>query len=391
MAHALAAQPRPAATPDPVQLAMTYLKAVGYSVERADPSRNFVDWCRCVYKSHFPVHERTARTRLEKVYRTEYTSFPMRAKATAMGEESGLAGGYAVPPDFTFKLMETFVEESFVYPRATVIPMASKETTCPKVNAETVSGTLGVSNLLGGIQFKWGSSPTPQETEPQFRALSLEAWDLIGYAVMSNQFLEDIGPAGEDYLLKLFGRAAAWYAEYAFLNGDGAAQLMPLGVIKAPGTLVATRAGAGTIVIADIANMTTALLPSCWKTAIWGVSPSALAKVQQISSYYINVELGGMHKAAPQACGMLSTKPLFLTESLPMLGTKGDIVLFDPRMYVIGERQQVLIDLSPHSHFQTNQTDARIWLRMDGKPLLSSTVTLADNSTKAAAAIILSN
>src|SRR5437868_2311978 len=268
------------------------------------------------------IKARDLRT-LNKVYQTGYqtckTSGVIKA---AMGEESGSAGGYLVPPDFTLQILEAFSEESFIYPRANVVPMASAEEQCPKVDIETVQ-SAGTAPYFGGIKFKWGSSQAATETEPTFRQMSLKAWDLLGYMVVANQWLEDIGPRGEDYIVKLLGKAAAWYAEYAFLQGSGAVQLMPLGILNAPALVTLNSTTANLIVIADIAKMTQNLIPYAWKHAVWATHPTCLTQIQQMAAYYINIEIGHPQQNGSQV-GMLSTRPLFVTDKLPALGTSSN-------------------------------------------------------------------
>ena len=84
--------------------------------------------------------------------------------------------------------------------------------------------------------------------------------------------------------------------------------------------------------------------------------------------------------------GYLENRPLYVTDKLPKLGTAGDLVLFDPSMYAIGDRQQVVVDISEHapygssSVFQHNQSMFKVWYRGDGKPMLDQVVTLPDGS-----------
>jgi hypothetical protein len=63
------------------------------------------------------------------------------------------------------------------------------------------------------------------------------------------------------------------------------------------------------IKINDVVGMTSSLLPYSWTNAIWAVSPTALAQVQQLAQYFINIELGGMYKVRPHPCGVLSALP----------------------------------------------------------------------------------
>jgi HK97 family phage major capsid protein len=152
---------------------------------------------------------------------------------------------------------------------------------------------------------------------------------------------------------------------------------MPLGIINAPALITVNRAVGSQIAVADIAGMAARLLPHSWKHAIWATNPSTLAQIVKISTFFLNVTA---HEEGGQA-GSLLTRPLFVTEKLAALGSAGDLLLFDPSLYVIGERDEVYIDVSDENLFQTYQTVFRVWLRVDGKPQVSKSITLQDNAT----------
>ncbi len=341
---------------------------------------------------------------LEHVYKSGFRT----VEKAAMAESQGLTGGYLLPVEYSNAMLKALVERSFIFPRATKLQMTSEEMLVPRVDVEKLQ-SLGVNALFGGLQFNWGREVAAVETEPVFKMDVMNAWDLIGYAVVSNQWLEDSGSPGrihegakrgaeepsiaadssDAFLIKIFGKAAAWYAEYAFLNGDGIQK--PLGILNSPAAIGATRAGAGTIAVADVVGMTSSLLPYSWENAIWACSPTALAKVQLLAQYFINIELGSMHDGKPRPVGVLSTLPLFVTDKLPPLGVRGDIVLFDPSLYIIGMRQEVIVDVSAHDAFKNQQTTYRIWLRCDAKTLLSGTIRLQDASTKVSPYVVLNS
>lgn len=351
------------------------------------PRRSFTDFLLNVWKARQGGHveKDEGRRTLEKSYGTEYGTHKGSVTKTAMGETSGQIGGYLVPRDFTYRILETVAEDSFFFSRAQVLPMRAQSMSCPIVDATTVQA-IGTSPFFGSLLFKWGNSQAPGETEPAFRSVELTAWDLLGYGVVSHQWLWDVGQEGEDYLINLLGRAASWYAEYAFLNGTGAAQSMPLGIVNSPGSRVISRQTPNVISNKDVGGMTAALLPSGWKRSIWACSPATLAQVMQIPNYFINTEV---HEEGGQA-GSLVTRPVFVTEKLAALGSLGDFVLFDPWLYVIGMRQEVVVDVSePGPGFPTNQVYFRVWLRCDGKPMVPNFITLADGTSQVGQAVIL--
>src|SRR5271165_6169171 len=290
-------------------------------------------------------------------------------RKSSLAEESGLAGGYLTPLYYSNELLDSIEETAFIEPHATIVPMFSKDTVCPKPNFETANAA-NIAPWFGGVQFTWANSTTLAESEPTFHGLTLTAHDLLGYLVLSNQFISDIGEEGEKALIRLLGRAASWYKEYAFINGTGTSTNQPLGILNAPGTAVITRTtpGGGHIVQADIANLAANLLPHSWNTARWICSPRALGDVMKITSFIPNQNMDGLENGC---AGALMGRPLHVTSKLPTLGSTGDICLIDPKFYVIGQRQDVVIEASQHPNFKNFQTIFRVWKRCDGKPLNS--------------------
>lgn len=310
---------------------------------------------------------------------------------TALNQGGGLQGGYLSPLGYSTELLNALDENSFLEPRATVVPMTTLETLCPFVDA-TLTPVAGTSPFFGGILFQWGQSQSGSpgtaiaETEPAFNQLSLKANTLIGILICSNQFVQDIGDEGELALIRLFGRAIAWYKEWAFFNGKGADAFQPLGILNCPGKLTPQRSVPGNIGQDDIFTMVGKMYPMGWSHSIWACSPTAFAKIGTMSNFVPNQGYLGLETGS---AGTLFSRPLFVTEKLPALGTTGDIVFIDPSMYVVGNRQDVMVEASEHVLFKANQTEFRVSIRCDGKPLLNNYVVLADGSSQASPFIVL--
>lgn len=310
------------------------------------------------------------RTEIAKSYGVE---------KSALNEFSGAEGGYLVPPGYSLNLMEAWAEFSFIRPRAMIVEMNSKQTFCPYVDAETVQDA-GASPFFGGMKVTWGNQGTvTEETEPKFRQLELNACDLIAVLVLTNQFIDDIGPAGEQSLTRLFGRAMSWYEEYAFLNGLGIGNSQPLGILNANSKKDVTRQIAGHIGADDVSRMLSRMIPFGFNNAIWACSPTAMSDLSGITGYVPNVDPLGIEKGW---VGSLHGRPLRCTEKLPALGTAGDLIFFDPSLYVVGHRQDVLITSSRQAPevFSRNQTMFQVWARTAGQPLYGSSLTLSDQT-----------
>lgn len=307
---------------------------------------------------------------------------------TAMNSTNGLQGGYTLPTDYSTAFFESLAEHSVFRRYARIVPMQTRELVGPKMGlASTV--TAGVSPFFGGLQFTWGNPsgtiPDAASGTNQFGQLSLVANDLIGTVTVSNQFVDDIGPAGEEMLVRWFGEAAAWYEDYAFLQGKGTAINQPLGVLNAPARLLTTRETASHVTIKDIAGLASSMIPSGWRNAIWMCSPSVLMDIVRLQTLFVNDSA----TTVPGCCGTLMTRPLFVTDKLPAMGTQGDLIFFDPSIYAIGSRQEVVIDASQDVLFKNNQTVFRVWVRSDGRPEMDKAVMLPDASSMASGYCVL--
>lgn len=343
-----------------------------------NPDHCLGDFLCCVWKKDVDS--------LEKRYGTK----------AALSELSGVTGGYLVPQELSTELYQTVEEQALVRPRAAVVPMQSLTHRLPLPDAVTAQTAL-TAPYFGSILLKWTEeAATIGETaEPKWREVELRAWELAGYALVSNNLMQD-GQGLEAYLRLLLGRAIAWYEDQAFLFGDGVAK--PVGMAKCNAALTVTRNASSHFKLVDAAAMAAKLLPSSWMRAVWAVHPSVIIDVAQLASaaggagFQINQPTGERPDARQLApVGYLLGLPVFVTDKLPALGTAGDVLLFDPGLYVVGDRRQVEVAVSDQepTAFGKNQSAWRVVHRVDGQPWLSQAVTLADGTQTASAYVYL--
>lgn len=298
-----------------------------------------------------------------------------------LAENSGQTGGYLVPPQFQSELLTIAAEDAFIEPLAKVVPMGSKTMSWPMLDITTAQ-SAGTSPYFGGVYASWQpEAATISETEPAFRMSEWTAWDLVMYSVASNQVLMDNGIGLDALLSQLFAQAITWYKEWAFLRGSGAGSNMPLGIINAPATYVQSRSGGGAFTLADVAAMLSRLHVRSWDSACWIMHQSVLPKLIQMTSgadgadrllWYDWEQAPGTQKR-PKV--FFFGLPLYFTEKVPQLGTKGDVMLVDWSQYVIGNRLDYQIDVSKDYLFRTNQLAWRIIARCDGRPWLNNVIT----------------
>ena len=307
----------------------------------------------------------------------------------AMGETSGSTGGYTVPIEFRYELMQDLAEESLFWPRSTVVPMKSATLQLPLPTATAVQ-TAGVSPFYGGMSYKWvAEAATRTEYEPTFRQVLLTAHELTGYALIANPLLQDGGKDLDAFLRKLFVRGLAWNEDLAFFSGNGVGK--PLGIFNAACTISVSRATAGVFTQADTAAMVGKLLPSSWQRCIWVVHPTVVPYLVSLSTAYGTVWMAN-EEPTKTGMGNLHGRPVFVSEKVSTLGTAGDVVLMDPALYVIGDRGDIEVSLSADepTAFLKNQSAWRLLARVDGQPWLGSYVTLQNASTTVSPFVVLS-
>jgi HK97 family phage major capsid protein len=349
-----------------------------------DPKQSFGDFCLAVARGD--------RSYLEKHYGSTFV--PYSAKA-ALSESSGSTGGYTVQPDYYRQLVAVIAENTFIRPRAWVQPMASATLQFPYLDVTTVQAA-GVSPFFGGVQMSWTEeAQTRTETEPQFKMMELKAHELSGYSVSSNVLLADAAIGLEKFLFQLFGQAIAWFEEFAFLQGNGAGK--PMGILSAPATILSGgnvggngRAAANQIQFADVVALWSRLLPASWNRAIWTFSPTCVPQLLQLKdganrAIFISIDQGITRSPNWSLLG----RPAIPTEKVPPMGTKGDLMLLDPSLYVIGDRMQIEIAASEHVNFLKNQMTWRVVERVDGQPWLDKPITLQDGSTQVSPFVVL--
>lgn len=317
----------------------------------------------------------------------EYQTF--RTKA-ALAEHSGVSGGYLVPKDLYADLLDDVSEQAIVRPNAMVLPMKTLTLDVPLPDATTAQAA-GTSPFFGGLKPAFAVEGAARaESEPALRSVRLTAYDLTCYALSSNTLAQD-APGLEAWLRKLFASAIAWYEDYYFLNGTGLGQ--PVGLLKGAGVKTVTRETSSQFTILDAAKMCAALIPSSWTRALWTVSPTVWQYTARLSAsggagFQTNQPLPDQPGAQYCINGIWGVT----TEKTPAVGTQGDVALLDMGLYLIGDRGALEIaasDQEPTAYLK-NQTVWRVTERVDGQPMLNSTVTLADASTTASAYVVLS-
>jgi HK97 family phage major capsid protein len=223
----------------------------------------------------------------------------------------------------------------------------------------------------------------------------LEAKKLAAYlGGVPDELVEDAA-AFEVFARTAIPMGLAWAEDQAFIAGSGVGQ--PQGILNASCAVNVTRTSGGSLSLqADVTNMVTRMLPQSMKDFIWLCSPDKIGPL--LNMYLLVGTLPSSSAVAPSAWltgsatdgWTLLGRPLFVTEHVPALGTRGDLIAVDPRFYVIQDRQQMTIDTSAVGQkFAIDQTEFRVISRLDGRMWPQSPVTPQNASATVSPVVIL--
>ena len=295
----------------------------------------------------------------------------LRNAAASTGEPSG--GGFLVPESLRSELLRVSLETAVVRPRARVVPMETSRVLYP-----TVDSTTNVGSVHGGITAYWTpESGSMQDVAADFGRIALEAWKLTAFSNVPNELITDSAVSFEAFMNSAFPEALSFYEDDAFINGTGAGQ--PLGFLNAEAAVSVSAEGgqaADTILWENIVKAYSRMLPGSLSRAVWIVSPDTFP---ELATMALSVGTGGsaiwLNNGTQGPPMTILGRPVIVSEKVKPLGDAGDINFVDLGYYLIGDRQAMTAESSPHYRFQNGETSFKIVTRVDGRPWLKSAIT----------------
>ncbi len=315
---------------------------------------------------------------LKDIWHNTYQDAAVAARRTALknaAASSGepASGGFLVPEAFRAELLQLSLESGIVRPRARVVPMETARVVYPMLDV-----TSHADNVYGGVQGYWTpESGQMQDVAATFGRIALDAWKLTAFANVPNELIQDSALAFEAFIRSAFPEALAYFEDDAFTNGNGVGQ--PLGWRSAEATVVVAKESgqpADTIVWENIVRMYARMLPQSLSRAVWVVSPDVFP---ELATMALSVGTGGsaiwLNNGVSGPPATILGRPVVITEKVPSLGNQGDISFVDLGYYLIGDRQALTVESSPHYRFQNGETSFKFVSRVDGRPWLKSALT----------------
>jgi len=300
-----------------------------------------------------------------------------------MSESVDTEGGYLVPEEFRNIMIMYDAEDTLVWSKATVWPMAGEKIQFPKLQQNPDVQDAGFDHFAG-VSFEWTEEGGEKaETEPTFGMVEMIVHELAGYTEITNTLLDDSVINLINYLTRLFRAAWYWYTDKGFIQGTGGKQ--PLGIINDPSILSVFRQTADTLEVQDCLNME-ARMPSVFDSnAVWFITKQGRAALrgQTVSASSKELVLQEMYADLAKGYDMtILGKPAFLADGkIPALGSTGDLILGTWSWYYIGFRQDFSMDSSRHFKFRNNRTALRCSGRLDGQAAIPQAFVALDAAT----------
>lgn len=297
----------------------------------------------------------------------------IRAIMNSLGSNVPADGGFLIPEYLRSELLRIALEKAVVRSRARVIPMETLTLPFPMIDS-----TSNASNIYGGVAAYWTEEAgTLTDSSPTFGRVKLEAKKLTAYSEVPNELFADSLISLQMLINEIFPEALAWFEDVAFIGGSGVGE--PLGFLNSPAMVSVTKESgqsADTIVWENLVKMYSRMLPSSLSNAVWIAN---LDTFPELATMSLSIGTGGsaiwLTDGVSGPPMRILGRPVLFTEKMPTLGDAGDIVLADMSHYLIGDRQAIQADTSPHYRFQTDMTSMRFIERVDGRPWLQSAIT----------------
>jgi len=301
--------------------------------------------------------------------------------SSGMSEGVGADGGFAVPAEIFYPLIDGALGDEIVRRFATIIPMSSAAIDIPLF--DSTDHTKGVGGLLGKTTAEGVAAATQK---PTMATMTLKATKFVVLVPSTLELMTDAPQIFGGLLQQHMGKALAASLDDAFINGTGAGQ--PLGLLNSPCKITVAKETspaqvAATVVAQNIAKMAGRMLPGSWSRAVWIAAPSVLPQLYQMQSKVLNQAqsdyVGGASTgwfSVDASGGMtLMGRPLLISDKCQQVGTEGDLYFADLSTFYIGLRQDASLAVDFSKGFAESECWYRLSLRCDAQSSYKSAVT----------------
>ncbi len=298
-------------------------------------------------------------------------------RASGLNEAIPSEGGFLVGKDYVDGLLKKTYETSVIAGRCTKIGVGSNKNGIKMKTIDENSRANG--SRWGGIRAYWeNEASSPTSSKPKFGRFELNLEKLMGLCYATDELLDDATTLGQ-IIQRGFAEEFGFKLDDAIINGDGAGK--PLGILNSDALVSVgeeTSQDADTIVAHNIVNMWAQMWARSRKSAIWAINQDVEPQLFTMtleggtSSTPIYMPAGGL-SASPY--GTLMGRPVVPIEQASTLGDQGDIMLIDPKQYMLIDKGGIQSAVSVHVRFIYAENTFRFIYRVNGQPMWDDALT----------------
>lgn len=306
----------------------------------------------------------------------------MLYQAAASGMSTGVPseGGYLMRTQWTTEFLNRAREASTLLPLCRRVTIGADFDSLEYPYIDETSRADG--SRWGGVQVFWAAEATTvSATKPKIGKGELRLEEIMGLAYVTNRLLRD-SSAVESILTNSFESEFGFLVDVSIFKGSGAGQM--LGILQSPALVSVTRNVDPMVTLLDMYEVMPSRLKS---SATWFYHPSWLSTL-------VSMKLGDfpvwMPPGSPMTGGLTATpsamilgRPAIELEQATGTAAPGDINFFNMGEYVVIEKENegINFDQSMHVAFLTNEMAFRWVYRINGQPIMKSSVLRYTGST----------
>lgn len=300
--------------------------------------------------------------------------------ATTYGSEGVNAdGGFAVPPDYRTHIRKALDGSDSLAALCDDQRTDSNRIAFPVDEDKPFDSTSGIT--VGYL----GEGATIGQTKPKLQLLEVKLGKVGAIVPLTEELVSDAAQM-TGYVQTKVPEKLVGFVNQELINGSGAPGKL-MGIMNAGAKhTVAAKAGQGanTVVADNITKMWSSLPVKSRSRAVWLVHPDveAVLGLIAIGNQPVYLPPGGLLN---QPNGTLMGRPVISCEDCQTLGTEGDIILWDPKEYLLASKAGptgVRADVSMHVYFEQDMTAMRFIMRMGGHPWWSQSIARKNGSSR---------
>jgi HK97 family phage major capsid protein len=305
----------------------------------------------------------------------------------AMLSGVGEKGGAFIPETFISQTFDATLALAGLLSFVTIYPV-------PEGNALTIglwnNQDHSDGQHFGGVAVQWRAEGAAfSAVTPKARNVQYSLYKMGMFIDVSREMIEGFDGEFAPILSEKMQYALNAETEAKILNGAGAGE--PVGVMNDDCTIPVTRNAANTVAYVDLASMMGRLHPALHQDAIWIANQEVLPqlmKLQDPAGGYVWIANAGV-PADSRLPGTLFGKPLLISEQCAALGSEGDILLGNFRMYGLALKKEVQFESTNAHRWLEDMLSYRAIFRCDGHPLLDGPITPANGTNTVSAFVKL--